>query len=304
MKNHLPLRMCGFVGALGILLSTRLALAQGSGNRAADEAAVRQAGKDYLAAMARADVKALADFWTADGTYTDETGKTVNVHDLLAKSAAGSGAPTPAVAAPPTSVSQVTVRFVTDDVAIENGDCETALENGKEPITGHYTALWVKQSGRWKLDSLKEYRTPAETSGSDELASLGVFVGEWSGKMNDSTIHISAKWDATKKFLRREIAISGGKVSLNGTQEIGWDPLAQHIKSWMFIDDGSYSEGLWSLEGTVWMEASQRVLPDGKISKATQVYKVPDKNTLIWKLIHGSVDGQPAQDFEVTLKRS
>jgi uncharacterized protein (TIGR02246 family) len=298
MKTQLTLRLMGFICILAAAANTQQLLAQAGGNRSADEEAVRQAGKDYLAAMAHGDVKALADFWTADGTYTDETGKTLKVRDMLAKSAGNMAT------APAADVSHVTIRFVTPDVAVEDGNCEMAAATGSEPVQGHYTAMWVKQNGHWKLDSLRETRTAVELSGSDELASLGVFAGEWTGKMNDSTIHISAKWDATKKFLRRDITISGGKVALSGTQEIGWDPLSQHIKSWMFIDDGSYSEGLWSLEGTVWMEASSRVLPSGKVSKATQVYKVPDKNTLIWKLIHGSIDGQPAQDFEVTLKKS
>ena len=72
----------------------------------------------------------------------------------------------------------------------------------------------------------------------------------------------------------------------------------------MFCDDGSLSEGLWSLEGNVWMVLSTRVLTDGRVSESTQIYKFPDKNTIVWKSIDGSIDGQPTDDFEVTLKRS
>jgi uncharacterized protein (TIGR02246 family) len=298
MNKSLPLGIASILCAFAMMLGAHSLLAQ-SGNQTAEESAVRQAGKDYLAALARGDAKAVADFWTADGTYTDESGRTVKARELLAKSTASGS-----MASPATNIGDSTVRFIAPDVAQEDADCDMALGNGASPVKGHYTALWVKQNGQWKLASLRESRASTTTSGSDELASLGVFVGDWTGKMNQSTVHISAKWDATKKFLHRDFTISGGNVSLNGTQEIGWDPLTQHLKSWMFIDDGSYSEGWWSLEGTVWMETSSRVLPDGKVSKATQVYKFPDKDTLIWKLIHGSVNGQPSQDFEVTLKRS
>ncbi len=76
---------CFWIFAWLLLLgSTRDLLAQTAVNHAKDEAAVRQAAKDYLAAAQRGDNKALADFWTTDGTYSDETGRTVKVRDLLA----------------------------------------------------------------------------------------------------------------------------------------------------------------------------------------------------------------------------
>jgi hypothetical protein len=31
---------------------------------------------------------------------------------------------------------------------------------------------------------------------------------------------------------------------------------------------------------------------------------VPDKGTIVWKLILGSIDGQPTDDVEIVLKRS
>jgi uncharacterized protein (TIGR02246 family) len=297
--EKMSLRVCSLISLLVVLLSAQSLVAQTSGSRNYDEASVRQAGKDYLSAMERGDTNALADFWTADGTYTDETGKTLKAHGLLAKDKA-----TGTVARPPSIARRATVRFITDDVAVEEADCETAMGEGEAPVKGHYTAVWVRQNDRWKLDNVKESRTTSEVSGSEELAALDVFTGEWSGKINQSTVHISAKWDATKRFLQRVFVITAEKASLSGTQEIGWDPISQHIKSWQFLDDGSYGDGFWSLEGTVWMDISSRVLPDGKTSRATQVYKFPDKNTLLWKLIRGSFNGQPVSDFEVVLKRS
>src|SRR5262249_2716568 len=136
------------------------------------------------------------------------------------------------------------------------------------------------------------------------VESLNIFAGEWSGESNKITIRVSAKWDATKKFLHREITMNGGEAALVGGKEIGWDPPPQQIRSGMFRADGSYSEGLWSMEGNLWMVLATRVLPDGRVSKATQVYRFPDKNTVVWKSIQGTVDGRPTDDFEVVLKRS
>ncbi len=287
-----------FIRAAFLASVATLFMSNAASIRAADEAGVRQAGKDYLAAAERGDAKAIADFWTADGTYTDATGRTVKARDVLSKNSTAGHLLRPSI-----NVTHVSIRFITDDVAVEDADSETSGTNGRPSVKGHYTALWVRQDGRWKLDNLKETRLPSASS-AEELASLAPFVGEWSGQLNDTTLHISAKWDANKRFLRREFSTSSGKSPLAGTQEIGWDPIVGRIKSWAFLDDGSYTDGLWSLQGTVWMEVSSRVLPDGRIVKAVQVYKFPDKNTMNWKLIRGSVDGKPAPAMEIVLKRS
>jgi uncharacterized protein (TIGR02246 family) len=284
--------------AAAILTALRPVAAQPPANRSTDEAAIRQSSKDYIAAMDRRDTKALSDLWTAEGTFTDEGGRTTKARDMLASRGTSTGA----AARPQINVSDVKIRFLTSDVAVEEGDCQTAQPGGQPAVKGHYAATWVRQAGRWRLDSLRETRSQAAVD-SNRLASLDVFAGEWSGESDKATIHVSAKWDATKRFLRREITIKIAKASLGCNQEIGWDPVSQHIKSWSFLDDGSYGDGLWSLEGNAWMVLTSRVLPDGKTATATHVYKFPDKNTMVWKSIHGSIDGQLAADFEVTLKR-
>jgi uncharacterized protein (TIGR02246 family) len=299
MKEFSHIGFCNPGRAFLLLVCAAVMVATANNCRAGDEASVRQASKDYLAALQRGDAKTVADFWTADGTYTNANGRSFKVRDLLAKNAG----PTKSIT-PPTDIHHSSIRFITDDVALEDADFETPASNGAAPIKGHFTALWVRQNGNWKLASLKENRTSAAPSCDDELASLGVFTGEWTGQSDQGTIHISSKWDATKKFLHRDFSLTGGKSPVSGTQEIGWDPISHHIKSWMFIDDGSVSKGLWSLEGTVWMEVSTRTFADGRLSKATQTYKLPDKNTIVWKLIRGSADGKPAQTMEVTLNRT
>src|SRR5215471_6619459 len=252
-----------------LLLAASQLFAQ-SKDHAADEAAIRQAGQDYFAAADRADSKALADMWTAEGVYTDESGQTTKARDLFAKNASAAPAIRPAM-----RLSDVAIRFVTDDVAMEDGDCEDANSDGSPTIKGHYTSLWVRQNGKWKLDSLRETRSAPAPAAAPSLESLDIFAGQWSGQHEQSTIRVNAKWDANKKFLHREFTIAAGKSTTGGAQEIGWDPLTGHIKSWSFFEDGSYGTGLWSLEGHVWMVLSTRVYPDGKVANSTQVYKFP-----------------------------
>src|SRR5262249_50278197 len=154
-----------------------------------------------------------------DGSCTDETGQTLKVQELIEKNAAGKSS-----ARPQFTINNSTIRFLTGDVAVEEGDCETTAVDGSLPTDGHYAALWVRQSGRWKLDSLHETRIHAEAAG-DALSALELLVGEWTGQVDKSTLKISAKWGPNKKFLRRTFSTgSGGQPSFSGSQEIGWDP--------------------------------------------------------------------------------
>jgi uncharacterized protein (TIGR02246 family) len=287
--------MCGVCLALFSTFSTCELSAQ-SVNRAKDEAAIRQASSDYLAAIAKGDTKSLADSWTADGICTDEAGHTVKVREQLAKSGEPQAGPSPRAKPADTKI-----RFIANDVAVEEGSIESPPVDGGPVVKGRYSATWLRQDERWKLDNVQEIHT--EAANVDQVVALNVFAGEWKGEKNNIAVSISAKWDANKKFLQRKVTMTAGKSSIVGTQQIGWDPLSQQIRAWMFSDDGSLSEGVWSREGYFWMVLASRVLPDGQISKSTQVYKFPDKNTLVWKSVGCSIEGEPTDDFEIVLKR-
>src|SRR6185295_15917619 len=110
------------IACFGCLLTAALAthelLAQDG--HAQDEAAVRRAGKEYLAALEKRDSKAIIDCWTANGTYVDERGHSFKVRELLEKRAVAPGA-----RHAKHEISGASIRFVTPDVAIEEGTCAT-----------------------------------------------------------------------------------------------------------------------------------------------------------------------------------
>ncbi len=288
-------------------------LRQKKDQTATDEAAVRQAGRDYLAALDRGDRQAIAEFWTKDGTYTDDTGQTFNVRELVQKTFAGNKS-----VRPPMKVSGVTLRMINNEVAVEEGRSEVTAEGlsaketpGAAPngsMAGRFIALWVKQNGQWKLDSLREFRSgaapPAVSSGSDKLALLEPLVGHWAGTSGKLAMQINAHWNSTKTFLQRELSISsGGKPILSGTQEIGWDPNSQSIKSWTFNSDGCHGEGMWDLDGTSWIVVATGISRSGQATSNMQIFKFPDKNTMKWKLTDTSQEGPVLPELEITLQR-
>jgi uncharacterized protein (TIGR02246 family) len=293
-------RWISFMAAvLGIIGAPAIVLAQQPPNRAADEAAVRKAEQDYVAAMKRGDAKALAEMWAPEGTYTDERGAVLLARELIARDAAGNASGSAFA-----KLSDATIRFLSDDRAVLEGNSETQRAGTATPIVLRFISLWIRQNGKWKLESIRETRPPSATNVSEYLAVLEPFVGEWSATIGPNTVHVSAKWNPTKTFLRRERSIqSEGKQVFGGTQEIGWDPVSQKIKSWVFNSDGSTGEGLWSLEGNSWIVLTTTTLPDGRTSSATQVWKFTNKNTIVWKSIHGDFEGESTPDFEITLQR-
>jgi ketosteroid isomerase-like protein len=286
------------------LLMTGAAIAQTIQNRAELENAVRAAGTGYLMALASGDPKAIADCWTAAGTYTSENGESVNARSLIAKSFTGKSSVRPVAKA-----RDVSLRLVTRDVALEEGTSDCTPDENRPAMCGRFIALWVHDGDKWKLDKVVELRTDATGSATTELGSfqaeLEPFVGQWSGSSGKMTMQVSAKWNSTKTFLIRELSITtDGKPTLSGRQEIGPDADSQEIKSLTINSDGSHSDGLWELEGSSWMVRAAGVSGDNRPSTSTQVYKFKDKDTMVWKLVDGETGGQALPKMEITLKRT
>src|SRR5262245_55910995 len=123
--------------------------AQTAPERASAEAAIRQAGTDYIAAIEKGDPRAIAAFWTADGTYTDEAGHAFKSRELIEKSFADNRAERPQV-----QLTAVQIRFVTPDVAIQEGTCRVTRDSGTT-LPGCFMAVWVNRNNRWQLASLR-----------------------------------------------------------------------------------------------------------------------------------------------------
>lgn len=282
-----------------ILLAADAAMAQKNDTRAQDEAALRKASKDYVAALAANNWKAVGEFWTDDGIYVNDDGQEQKVKELLERVSNSPGTPRPHMKLTPTKL-----RFLTTDSATEDGQSEITPAGASKPVKGRFSAVWVRQGGKWKLDSLRESQIVTAEAPGERLETLEPFVGSWSGQVENVSAQITAAWNAGKTFLRRELTMtSHGKVAVSAMQQIGWDPIREQPRSWAFDASGGYGEGFWSQEGTAWMVLAETVHPDGKISKATHIFKFPNRDTMVWRSVHVTNDGVDAPDFEMTLKR-
>ncbi len=278
-----------------------------------DQKAIREAGKAYLAALARGDGQALAAAWTAGGDYIDAAGQTLKARDLIREQfpttagqpkATSSGDATPA---PKSAMAQSTptvssIRMIKPDVAIQDGTLETPSAAGRPPTKLRFTVVWVKQDGRWLLDALREASAPPP--GGETLDELQWLVGDWIAQQKANTLSLSCGWTPDQKFLLAEFTVrNGDDVILSGTQRIAWDPLTHRVKSWSFDSQGGFGEGDWTGSGGDWTVRTSHVLPDGTKTTATNTYHRDGDNSFTWKSTESRVEGLTMPENGVQFKR-
>ncbi len=282
--------------------------------RAADETAgtkseqeVRAAGQRYIEAVQQGDLKTMAEMWAPGGDIVDEFGRALPAREFLKREAAVRQAAIEANGGEepprkPTHVIDSSLRFVTPDVAIEDGHVDVSRGDGLPPLEGRFTAVWVNGDGRWRLASLREIRLPTTSAG--ELASLDWMVGHWTGQGGKATFDMTTHWNQKHTYLLRDLTVThDGKVILSGQQRIGIDPLDGQIKSWMYDADGGHGEGTWTRHGDSWVVQAAGVSPDGRQTTSTNVYQYDGGDSFSWKSLGGTSNGQPMPPFEITLHR-
>jgi uncharacterized protein (TIGR02246 family) len=278
-------------------------------SRAADEAAIRATADAYVKALAAGDSKAIAAMWTPDGDIIDDTGAVLSGRQ---SATLASDVPDPDPSGRPEfQVNETQLRFLTNEVAIEDGTVEVIPPVG-EPRQGRYSATWVKHEGSWKLGALREAHgePPPPAAVLDELDWL---VGDWvvidaPARADDpekAQIEVSARWNASKTFLNRTmtITISPTVPPLEISQRIGWDPLSRSIHSWMFGSDGSHGESNWTREGTSWVAQARAVHPDGTLSTSLNIYTYDGKDRCVWKSIPTHVGSEAMPTVKMTMVR-
>jgi uncharacterized protein (TIGR02246 family) len=285
----------------GVVTTAVIAVGQEATDRKADEDAIRAAAMEYLAALAKGDPKVLAEFWTPDGDFVDGAGQEHPAAELVSEAVAAAAAPG---AKPVVKLNASKIRFLADDVAVEDGTSEVTPPGGKDapPLRGRFHAIWVKQAGRWRLASLRE--VPSEVASGGRLSDLGWMVGTWKAEEGNATMEVDVRWNPTGTYLLRDLkAVHDGRVVFEGQQRVGWDPLTRKLKSWSFDSNGGYGEATWVKDGKSWVGQATAVLPDGRQSSGTTILTFDGRDTLVRKSLAGRVDGNPVPDQEVVFKR-
>mgnify|MGYP002622674094 FL=1 len=268
---------------------------------AEEEAAIRAAGQAYIEAVATGDGEGLLGLWTEEGIYIDASGEVFNAQELIRQEFRGE--PTPAGTDQAMVDFDASIRFITDDVAMEQGTSRWKSADGAESVAGHYTAIWVKRDGRWLLDSLREWVPSDTASSASPLDDLAWMIGDWIGENETMTATCSTQWSEQGKFIVQRFSIQYDQQSLSGTQYIGWDAQARRIRSWLFDSDGAIIEGVWRQEGDAWIVKNVGVLADGEQSTSVSFWIPEGPNRRVLRTSHIAIGDHEVDELVIEFIR-
>ena len=137
------------------------------------------------------------------------------------------------------------------------------------------------------------------------LDQLDWLVGTWIDESGDSKITTNCSWTMNRRFLKRSFNIMlDDEVTLEGSQFVGWDPIASQIRSWTFDSEGGIGEGRWIKDGNRWLVKTSFVLASGERASAINVLTYVDQNTLKWQSTNREIGGELQPNIpEVTVVR-
>lgn len=279
--------------AVAIALLAAAYAAENNQGNGSEEEAVRQCVESYVAAYNRHDAEAVAALWSESGEWVSPTGEHFKGREAIAKELKAIFDASEGLRI---EVSRPTIRLVTSDVAMEEGTVRV-FSASAAPSDSTYIAIHVKKDGQWRLDSVRETELTETPAASALLQDLAWLVGEWGDA--DAASQTSVKWTKNKTFLSYSFKIAASDMDdLEGTQVIGWDPVAKTIRSWMFDSDGGFGEGVWSKKGDSWVVKFSQVLADGRTASSTNIYTPLDSNSFTWKAIGRQVAGEYLPNME------
>lgn len=257
----------------------------------ADEAAVRKTLAAYVGVINEASATKAAEFWRATGTHLDHT----TGQKIVGREAIQNDLQEIFEASPKMKLSATieSVKMVTPTVARVAGETTLVMPDDA-PAVSSYTALLVKENGRWLLDNIEEMPTPVPSSTVEALGDLAWLIGNWVDDSDSMTVSTTFRWTANKAFLLRSFEVADEQgVALTGTQIIGWDPVQQQVRGWSFNSDGSFGESRWVSEESGWRAKTTQTLAGGSIASGTYVLKKLDDNAFTMELVGHELDGVP-----------
>jgi uncharacterized protein (TIGR02246 family) len=254
------------------------------------DAGVRTAAEAYVTAFNAHDAAGVAKLWSENGVYVNrETGETSTGRATIEADLNKTFEAYPEIRL---QLEAGAVRVVKPDIVHADATA-TLIIPGEEPRQVLVSGLYVKTGDTWLIDSVEEIPIPAPQSSHDALAPLEWLVGDWQDESDDVTATSSFHWSPNGAFLIRSFSTASGEEPvLEGTQVIGWDPRAEHIRSWTFNSDGSFGEAVWSKSGSDWLIKSTQTLTDGGAAGGTYVVTPVDEDTMSVHLIGHEVNGE------------
>jgi len=247
---------------------------------------------EYLRDFNRHDTVAVASHWTEQGENLDlDSGETTAGREAVREVFAALFNQDADAAI---DIDVQSIRQVRRDVAVVDGTSTVRFGDGAR-AGSRFSAVMVRQDGRWMLDSVRESARPDATSDERPLDQLAWLLGTWEDPRPGMAASTKCFWSAGRAFLIRTHAVSGlaaagdSSASIPAllpeaeaaerevTEIIGWDPDSQVIRSWVFTSAGRFAEGTWSRTNEGWrVRFEGRGADMGRVSECVLASRGPD----------------------------
>ncbi len=270
--------------------------------RAKDEVAIREAAQAFAQAFEKGDAKAIGTYFTEEGEYVEEDGEPVRGREALAKAYADFFAKRAHLRA---ECKTDKVRFLSKDTAVEEGTF-TVHATGAPPHASRYSALHVRQDGRWLIALLKEWGD--DTTDEPSLDDLAWLIGAWECNGDYAQAKTEYEWADNKKFIHVrytvELTEDGKAIKHSGTQVMGIDPALGVVRAWTFDSEGGIGEAHWLWDGDRWVIDSGGTQPDGSTTTALSFLTRAGDDEFTWRSVKRTHDGEELPDLAaITVKR-
>jgi hypothetical protein len=179
------------------------------------------------------------------------------------------------------------------------------LSEGAPAARARYTIIHAKKDGQWRLCSVREAAVPP-AGNADRLSVLEGLIGTWGTETEKGEVErMTFTWSDNQNFIVGSLKTTVKNATVGSAKlQIGYDPSAKTIRSWMFDATGGFGEATWSKEGKKWLIKTNSVMQDGKKASATFVLQPIDANSVAWQVTERTIDGNALPDSkEHMLKR-
>lgn len=237
------------------------------------EREIRDMLRSYLRAFNQHDAAALAAHWSEAGEAVDlDSGDVTSGREAVRDVFAALFAEDEAAVI---DIDVTAMRPIRDDVVVVDGVTRVDFTDGL-PAGSRFSAVVVREGGRWLLDSVREAARPHDAPVPRPLEALAWLVGAWEDSGPGVTAGSQCFWSAGDAFLVRTHAVRpdtagepraaaarpgapdllppGDASARELTEIIGWDADRGTIRSWLFTSTGRFAEATWAraADGRSW----------------------------------------------------
>lgn len=251
---------------------------------------VKQRTEAYVSAFNKKDAKAMAEIWDQDATFTNRlTGEKVKGREAIAEQLEQIFE---SDAKPDLKITIESVTLPENNKAIERGSATLTAPEGEASKTD-FQVVFVKRDNNWYISEVNEVEAMEDVKNYEHLKDLEWLIGEWIDKDETSEITSTYRWDENKNFMVHQFKVTLlGKKDLEGKQIIGFDPVLNSVRSWMFDSDGGFAESMWKKDDKSWIIESVNTLPEGVKGSQVTILTPIDHNSFTLEITDREIEGK------------